>query len=223
MVTRITTTTPGFDCLFAPCQHDKKGEHGIHGTEIHHAVKTETHDGRVVVLHLRISTDRMPDSMPSSWLAGRRMPPRSCALVLHAQDPLGNRGCEFLGDLGCAILWDSTLDCEQLTKLLGDWPERIPNDSYEAVYNAALMPSETFWIALVTRLGDFISDPSLFVQPDETPSMADVRTRKDAAEAAVSAAMKARDHAAAEIDIAIGRYRLAEPGYKVASGKRTDR
>ena len=214
---RNTQVTPGFDCMFAPCQHLIKGDHGIRGDQITHAVMSETHQGQRVSLVIGISTDQMPKTVPASWLAGRSSPPRGRGLTLHTQVPahagpdVGN-SCEFLGapDARCEVPYDTTLGAEAFVKLLGDWTEHS-----EAAYQAAKDPPEKFWGALEDHLSLLLRDPSLFVQPDETGFMADVRTRLEQAEEAKLASRLRYNAARLELDHAIGCYHTNDPAFRV--------
>jgi hypothetical protein len=59
---------PGYDCMFAPCQHERKGDHGIHGEEW---VFVSIANDRQTALVLTVYTDIFPETIPAAHRESR--------------------------------------------------------------------------------------------------------------------------------------------------------
>ena len=114
-IQRITKTFEGYDCLFAPCKHDKQGQHGIHCEEMHLVVLTEISDGRHVALVLTLYTGKFPSTVPPSHLSTHpSIYPRAADLSLHVQAKIGHTCCWF-GDRGfCQVPFTTALGASEL-------------------------------------------------------------------------------------------------------------
>lgn len=58
---RIARKRPGFDCKHAPCQHEKKGDHGIDGGSWFFSV---TNDAGDLAVSLEVLTQDYPETVP---------------------------------------------------------------------------------------------------------------------------------------------------------------
>ncbi len=58
---RLSWKRPGYDCMHAPCQHEKKGDHGISGGLYTWAVVTDEGD---IGVDLCISAQEWPETIP---------------------------------------------------------------------------------------------------------------------------------------------------------------
>jgi len=201
----LTKVHPGYDCLFAPCQHETKGEHGIGGDQIFHAVKTELEDGRAVFLVLHISTDRMPDTVPPTHIPSPSF--RVYELALHVQAEVG-QACEWMGLGKCELVWDSALAGDEFKQF---FPSSLLSDP---VYQFIKSGSEEMWQALRAKLETLLADPNLFPQADETEAMRDMRTRYDSANAAMQSAIGRYQTAQKDLWHAIGRYAKGDSGFR---------
>jgi len=205
-VTTLTKVHPGYDCMFAPCQHETKGEHGIRGDQIFHAVKTELEDGRAVFLVLHINTDRMPDTVPPTHILSPSFYMRD--LALHVQAEVG-RSCEWMDGGKCDVVWDATVrEADEFKQFFPDITLTDP------VFQFLKSGSEEMWQALRAKLETMLADPNLFPQADETEAMRDVRTRYDSANAATKSAIDRYQAAQKDLWHAIGRYTKGDPGYR---------
>lgn len=208
-IQRLTKTRPGWDCLHAPCQHETPGNHGIHGTEIWHAVKTEIADGRQVVLELTLFTDALPPTVPVSI---DRLCPRTSTLTLHVQCP-GGAECSWLPGLGCEVPFETGIGANKFQVYFGGDAYKLVPHSDELV-EQALKPPEAFWEAFEAQLAALLADPSYFPQADETATMADVRARHAQAVAAFSHASTRCQDATRELGESIAKYKAGDPGYR---------
>lgn len=203
---RHSHTIAGYDCLYAPCQHKVRGEHGICGERVQHAITSELPDGRRLALEVMISTDVMPDTVP---IHVERQPPRMRGVVLHVQSTRGARfdagvtQCSWFGPgVACEVVYDSALRADVLEPFLG------------GSNTLAKQPPEEFWSRLAGLLHELLGDPELFAQGDETATMADIRARHAQAQESMLAAQARFRDADAELRHAIGRYTAADPGYR---------
>ncbi len=177
MFERITRHFPGWDCLYAPCQHEHKGEHGIHAEEILHALATEAPDGRRVVLSFTLTTDRYPPTIPQSHFAGSYgdlCKPRGSDLTLHIQGLRGSGNSDCMLVSNCEVDYTSSLAARDLWNRVAQSDQDLDQ------------PGSTFWNQLEMRLRESLADPVLFRQPDEPRELTDARSqtaRKDKIEA----------------------------------------
>ncbi len=171
---RQTEMRPGHDCLFAPCQHDPKGSHGIHGDEFWHGLVTETHDGRQVALVVTVFTNRMPATVPASHMAGSKE--ASLAdLTLHVQMP----GHKIHGTSDCPFITAGPCDTGLFTTaLVSDHLELGEASRFQwerDTYGPPEHPSGTLWLRIENRLVSMLADPEMFPQPDEPQALVDAR------------------------------------------------
>lgn len=142
MVKRIAFKTPGYDCLHAPCQHEKKGEHGISGGSYLWAVKT-----RDMALELSLSAHEYPSTVPAEkvepmlrFAAERVREGRiTGSLSVHATFPTdpemlltdsarrGTENCKLLAPRHCFIIWDSYVAADEAVPLLDLSPRGLPS------------------------------------------------------------------------------------------------
>ncbi len=108
-------TVPGYDCKNVPCQHKKKGDHGIHGEEWWYSL---VDDEGAMAISLTCFTDRFPDTVPRTPERAAAIKPIDGAVItLHTafastEEPL--RKCDLLGH--CTIYGDSYLIADEIVK-----------------------------------------------------------------------------------------------------------
>lgn len=214
---RTTTIRPGFDCIYDECRHPTKGEHGISSDEAIHAVATELADGRRVAIVISVGTDNYPKTIPATHFRGGHDGPRPHVIELHVQTELAKvvrelyKSCTLLSGLPCEIVWDSGIEANRLIEAIPGMGNRYQGGRF--TFDPVKLP-EVIWAALEAKLVELVKDPTLFTQPDETPTMADVRTRHEQALAASNDASKRLDAAAAELAKAISGYSNNDPAYR---------
>jgi hypothetical protein len=116
LIDRRTMVTPGHDCIYAPCTHTPKGDHGINADDDWLAVVAEISDGRKIALSLQLDSGRFPATIPASHWSDWLPPmvyPRASDLSLHVQrsrHDLGGHACEWFGQGGrCDVEYTTAL------------------------------------------------------------------------------------------------------------------
>jgi hypothetical protein len=152
---RTSWKVPGYDCMHAPCRHEKKGDHGISGGECLWAVTTDEGD---MAAALDIHTSEYPESIPplkrarmiSEDIHRFRERVLSWSLTVHAtfgtdREQLGRGGrqdCELIHP--CFVVWQSYSGDEAFADVMTLDERGLP----------AFEQGEPFWKALEAWLAE---------------------------------------------------------------------
>lgn len=117
---RFTHAEKGFDCRHAPCQHKKKGDHGINGGYWLFALVRA--DGNNAV-SLKVMTSFYPATVPlahraSGWPVVRDRITGS--VVFHRGVLMGGEPCDFTPSSRCETELGGYLVCDEFAPLLGE-------------------------------------------------------------------------------------------------------
>lgn len=112
-LSRIILTSPGHDCLYAPCQHTPKGDHGIDGGKLMFALTDFKH---AVTLEL-IGTD-YPPTVTLELLPAHRREVLPANLSFHYAVKQGrlqarSKGCILIPGPGCYSTGGSGLEADR--------------------------------------------------------------------------------------------------------------
>jgi hypothetical protein len=132
---RFSQEQKGYDCLHAPCLHEPKGNHGIHGGAWFFAVASGDK-----AVSLKVLTSFYPETVPPAHrICGwPRVKDRiTGVLVFHRAVDHGGEQCDFLAPRRCETDIGGYLVCDEFAPLLAETLEP---------------QSEAFWTKLETSL-----------------------------------------------------------------------